>query len=178
MTTDDDRAVEDADAEEARRAGGTFASRFLNPPDSRKLPDALEQAALLVERLERAYPLLDPERLSVAISLEDETGRASITLELDNTDGDCGIPNADISMLGYPVGLRCGAAGDSWADWTSELAHADVLLTVYMPGQALTWTDRVLRLTRQYKPALLVFMLGAGAGLGAAAAIAARRALG
>lgn len=174
MTTDDDRAVENADAEEARRTGGTFTARYL--PDSRKLPDALEQARLLVERIERAYQLLDPERVSVGVSLGDE-GRAQITLELDNTDGDCGIPNPQFSTFGYLVGLRCADAGPGWADWTAELEHADVELAVYMPAPALSRRERARRLVHQYKPALLAVAAGAGAGVGAGVALGARAAM-
>jgi hypothetical protein len=148
----------------------------LNPTDRRPLVDALEQARLLVERLERAYQTLDPERVSVAVSLDDDTGRAQISVELDNTAGECGIPNPLLSTLGYPVGLAGCASGPGWVEWTSELEHADVLLAVYMPEQAPTRRERAWRLARQYKPALLVFAAGAGTAVGAAAALAARRA--
>jgi hypothetical protein len=149
----------------------------LNPTDRRPLVDALEQARLLVERLERAYQLLDPERVSVAVSLDDETGRAQISVELDNADGECGIPNPQLATLGYPVGLAGCASGPGWVEWTSELEHVDVLLAVYMPVPPLTRRERALRLARQYKPALLVFAAGAGAAAGAAAVLAARRAV-
>jgi hypothetical protein len=150
-------------------------STLTAPPARRPLVDALEQARLLVERLERAYQLLDPERVSVAVSLDDDTGRAQISVELDNTDGECGIPNAGLSMLGYTLGLAGCASGRGRVEWTSELEHAHVLVAVYMPTPRLTRRERAWRLARQYKPALLVFAAGAGAATGAAVALTARR---
>lgn len=182
----DDLAVEDADAEEARRAGGTFADRYLNPADSRapvhapassRLTDALLSAAHFAAKFAVEAGI---DLTSASIDLED--GRPEIYLVLDDFDGR--LSGEQLGRAAARLELDRAVEGEGWRQYSHEFDDVDVFLDVWSrePRSTRTAARSVRRYVRELAAATrrdpyLDVVLLSTAALGAAVALTARRAL-
>jgi hypothetical protein len=142
-----------------------------------RLTDALATAARLAAEFRR---VLGAEPTSVEISVTPDSERPEVYFVLDDVDQAFAL--ADLDDAARAIGLTPAAAGEGWQQWTREFDDVDVLLDVWTATPPPPPARRMGRFLRELAAAAvhdrqLDAVLASTAAVGAAVALAARRAI-
>jgi hypothetical protein len=129
-------------------------------------------------------PPLDPDLDATLALLRDDDGDINFTVDLDGSTSPEETVLASATALAIRLGLAETALGDGWADWEGTVNGIPVRLTAYFEDDrpAGPYRVRVRRHLRELAAAVrrdwtLDAILLAAAAVGAATALAARRAV-
>lgn len=143
----------------------------------------LADAATVAKALDwSTLTYMDPSRVTVSVHVDEDTRRPQIELTLDDTDGRLGAGPARVQRFAGDLGLTELETGELYIEWSGKVDDSDVTVVLYLPGPGETLRRRARRYVWQaasrfaHDSALDVLLL-ASAATGAAAALAARRAL-
>jgi hypothetical protein len=140
----------------------------------------LEDARAVLNAFERNAPAY-PSRLTVTVTIDEDTMTPQIGLELDNTDGRAHVSLTRLQAFADDLDLTEMESGDTWREWSGRAGDSNLDVVLYLEGPPETLHHRARRLlwqaaSRIAHDSALDVLLVASAALGAATAAATRRA--